>query len=327
LRALKAAETRALAVGKPNPIGGVRETMADSRPTADEGDERTGESGTDTDSHAAVGEEADTESGDESAVNDAETAESTDQLRQRVEETYDFDDFGPTDMAQMSADEWEAAFDADSWITGDALLARVEADLRNRIAQRDVFARLEGVDDGLLAYSDEGYAVIYPDGSVEGRGTVLRDVKPTVALCSMDDYDIAEPPEGELLPEPSAVPEGGGELGNWMLQLVAAAQLLGGLALIVAWAFFPVETLFAPVAGIVFVLFALLLFVQVANARLSDKFRSEEYRDRLRAVGIGSDERPEFLPDRYHEPADGPAVEGPDDDLQTDELDDSPPSA
>ncbi|EMA50153.1 DUF7319 domain-containing protein [Halococcus thailandensis] len=297
--------------------------MADSRPTADEGDERAGESGTDADSDAAVGEKADTGNKDASAATDADAADSTDQLRQRVEETYDFDDFGPTDMAQMSADEWDAAFDADSWITGDELLARVEADLRNRIAERDVFARLEGVEDGLLAYSDEGYAVVYPDGSVEGRGTVLRDVKPTVALCSMDDYDVAEPPEGELLPEPSAVPEGGGELGNWMLQLVAAAQLLAGLGLIVAWVFFPVETLFAPVAGIVFALVAILLFVQVANARLSDKFRSEEYRDRLRAVGIGSDERPEFLPERYREPADASAVEGADDDPQTDELDDS----
>jgi hypothetical protein len=281
--------------------------MADSRPTADEGDERASADGT--------------------VETDSDAAESTDQLRQRVEETYDFDEFGPADMAQMDADEWEAAFDADSWITGKELLARVEADLRNRIADREVFARLEGVEDGLLAYSDEGYAVVHPDGSVEGRGTVLRDVKPTVALCSMDDYDVAEPPEGDLLPEPEAVPEGGGELGNWMLQFVAAAQLLAGLGLIVAWAFFSVETLFAPVAGLVFVLFALLLFVQVANARLSDKFRSEEYRNRLRAVGIGSDERPEFLPDRYHESADSPAVEGSDDEQATGQTDDSTPSA
>ncbi|WP_049998933.1 DUF7319 domain-containing protein [Halococcus sediminicola] len=284
--------------------------MADSRPTADEGDERAG---------SADGESA------AAGATPSETAESTDQLRRQVEETYDFDDFGPADMAQMSAEEWEAAFDADSWITGDELLARVEADLRNRIAERDVFARLEGVEDGLLAYSDEGYAVVHPDGSVEGRGTVLRDVKPTVALCSMDEYDVAEPPEGELLPEPEAVPEGGGELGNWMLQFVAAAQLLAGLGLIVAWAFFSVETLFAPVAGLVFVLFALLLFVQVANARLSDKFRSEEYRNRLRAVGIGSDERPDFLPERYREPTGSLAAEAEPD--EQGEPDESTPSA
>ena len=282
--------------------------MADSRPTADKGDEQANADGDETTADSAA-------------------AKSTDQLRQRVEETYDFDDFGPADMAQMSAEEWEAAFDADSWITGKKLLARVEADLRNRIADREVFARLEAVEDGLLAYSDEGYAVVHPDGSVEGRGTVLRDVKPTVALCSMDEYDVAEPPEGDLLPEPEAVPEGGGELGNWMLQFVAAAQLLAGLGLIVAWMFFSVETLFAPVAGLVFALFALLLFVQVANARLSDKFRSEEYRNRLRAVGIGSDERPEFLPERYHEPADSPAVEGEIEGDSTDERDDSVSSA
>ena len=75
--------------------------MADSRPTADEGDERA--------------EEADGESAAAGAP-PSETAESTDQLRRQVEETYDFDDFGPADMAQMSAEEWEAAFDADSWI-------------------------------------------------------------------------------------------------------------------------------------------------------------------------------------------------------------------
>lgn len=229
------------------------------------------------------------------------TAEPTEQLRRQVEEAYDFDDFEPADMAQMSSEEWEAAFDADSWITGEDLLTRVEADLRNRIADREVFARLEHVEDGLLAYSDEGYAVVHPDGSVEGRGAVLRDVKPTVALCSMDEYDIDEPPEGDLLPEPEAVPEGGGELGNWMLQIVAAVQLLTGLSLLVAWVVLPVGTVVAPAIGVVFLLFSLVLFLQVANARLSDRFRSEEYRDRLRAVGIGSEERPEFLPAKYRE--------------------------
>jgi hypothetical protein len=253
--------------------------MVDSRPTStDDGAERASADGADGDD-----------------------AESTEQLRRQVEETYDFDDFGPQDMARMSPEEWEAAFDADSWITGEDLIERVSADLRNRIADRDVFARLERVEDGLLAYSDEGYAVVHPDGSVEGRGTVLRDVKPTVALCSMDEYEVEEPPEGDLLPEPEAVPEGGGELGNQMLQVLAIAQLVAGLGLFAAWLFRFVETIFAPVLGLGFVLFSVLLFLLVANARLSDRFRAEEYRDRLRAVGIGSDERPEFLPERYRE--------------------------
>lgn len=263
--------------------------MPDSRPpSTDEGTDGTGADGARDDATGGTGERTSTSS-----------VESTDELRRQVEETYDFDNFGPKEMARMSLDEWEAAFDADSWITGEELLERVEADLRNRIAARDVFARIERVEQGLLAYSDEGYALVGPDGSVEGQGTVLRDVKPTVALCSMDDYDIEDPPEGELLPDPSEVPEGGGELGNRMLQVIAATQFLTGIGLFVAWIVLPVETIFAPVMGVAFVLFSLLLFLQVANARLSDRFRAEEYRNRLRAVGLGSDERPAFLPEEY----------------------------
>lgn len=39
-----------------------------------------------------------------------------------------------------------------------------------------------------------------------------------------------------------------------------------------------------------------LIFLVVANARLSDRFRAEEYRERLRAGGVDTDERPDFLP-------------------------------
>src|SRR5699024_1910235 len=146
----------------------------------------------------------------------------------------------------------------------------------------------------------ECYAVCHHDRSRQGRGTVLRDVKPTVALCSMDSYEIPPVPEGELLPEPESVPDSGGELGNRMLQVVAAAQLLVGGGLFVAWIVLPaVDSIVAPVIGLVFIAFSILLFLQVANARLSDRFRSAEYRDRLRAVGVGSDERPEFLPEKY----------------------------
>src|SRR6056297_1420414 len=91
-----------------------------------------------------------------------DTAESADEeiaaLRQEVEQKYDFDNFGPQEMAEMSQEEWEAAFDPDTWITGEELLDRVEADLKNRVATRDVFARIERFDDLLIAYSDSGYA-------------------------------------------------------------------------------------------------------------------------------------------------------------------------
>jgi len=76
-------------------------------------------------------------------------------------------------MARMSADEWEAVFDADSWITGPELLDRVDAEIKNRIATRDIFGVIEretvdGVDR-LLVYSDEGYATVSLDGTVRGE--------------------------------------------------------------------------------------------------------------------------------------------------------------
>jgi hypothetical protein len=81
-----------------------------------------------------------------------------------------------------------------------------------------------------------------------------------------------------------------------MLQITAAIQLLAGVGLFVAWIALGVETIFAPVVGLVFVIAGAFLFLVVANARLSDRFRAEEYRNRLRAVGLESGERPDFLP-------------------------------
>ncbi|WP_135533296.1 DUF7319 domain-containing protein [Halostella pelagica] len=237
----------------------------------------------------------------EQSVGGDETAEISEaELREQVEERYDFDDFGPQDMAEMSPEEWDAAFDDDTWITGRDLLDRVEADLASQIADRQVFAVLERrQQDGeqrLLAYSDDGYALVYPDGTVEGFGTVLRDVKPTIALCSMESYTPPEPPEGGVsLPDPESVAEGSGELGNLMLQLIAVIQLLAGLVLIGAWLFADITGL-AVIAAAGFLFFSLVLFTTVANARLSDRFRAEEYRDRLRAVGLESGEYPDFLP-------------------------------
>jgi hypothetical protein len=225
-----------------------------------------------------------------------------DALRSAVEEKYDFDDFGPEDMAEMSLDEWEAAFDPDSWVVGEELLDRVQRELRARVASREVFAVLERIEneDGeqrLLAYSDEGYALIYPDGSVEGEGTVFRDVQPTVALCSMDDYEVMDAPADVSLPDPTEVPEGSGEFGNLMLQIVAGVQVLVGLGLLVGWILLPdLDTIVAPIAALGFLVIGFFLFLVVANARLSDRFRAEQYRDRLRAIGVEEGERPEFLP-------------------------------
>ncbi|QKY18835.1 hypothetical protein B4589_000040 [Halolamina sp. CBA1230] len=242
---------------------------------------------------------ADADTGDAAETTDLES------LREEVEQKYDFDDFGPADMAEMEREEWEAAFDPDTWITGAELIDRVEQDLQNRIATREVFARLErhpGPEgDRLLAYSDEGYAIVNPDGSVEGEGTVLRDVEPSVALCSMEKYEVPTPPENPSLPDPEDVESGSGELGNTMLQLVAAAQILAGIGLVIGSLLFDLQPevpqggVIAPVVGILFALIGVFLFTVVANARLSDRFRAEEYRDRLRAVEEAG-ERPEFVP-------------------------------
>lgn len=237
-----------------------------------------------------------------------------DALRKRVEETYDFEDFGPADMAEMSLEEWEAAFDPGTWIVGEELLDRVERELNARVAIREIFAVVERVTDGadrVIAYSDEGYAVIYADGSVEGEGTVLRDVKPTVALCSMESYDLMEVPDDGELPEPREVVQGSGEFGNLMLQIVAGAQVLVGAGLLVAWLALPsLSTVVAPIAGVGFLIVGAFLFLVVANARLSDRFRAEEFRNRLRALDDADEEWADALPPEVTDAADDSDVGG-----------------
>ncbi|MCG1002499.1 MULTISPECIES: hypothetical protein [Halobacterium] len=265
--------------------------------------------------------------GDQPAPDEEPDAETPADLREQV----DFEEFGPKEMAEMSAEEWDAAFDPDTWITGDRLLDRVESDLRHRVATRDVFAVVErdsiDGDPVVLAYSDEGYAVVHSDGTVEGRGTVLRDVKPTVALCSMDDYDVPDAPENAGLPDPQEVPEGSGGLGTTLLQYIGLAQVVVGVLLFLSPFIYdplvrtcpPVpgsaaracsvagttlelhplgnSAIIAAIAGVGFVLFGALMLLIVANARLSDRFRSEEFRNRLRSAGLGDGERPSFVPE------------------------------
>jgi hypothetical protein len=246
-----------------------------------------------------------TESPEESSASEDgtdPTADDIDALREEVEETYDFEDFGPADMAEMSLEEWEAAFDPDTWIVGEELLDRVEQELNARVAIREIFAIIERVDDDgedrVVAYSDEGYAVVRPDGSVEGEGTVLRDVKPTVALCSMEDYELMDAPADASLPDPEDIVEGSGALGNLMLQIVAGVQILAGLGLLIAWIALPsLSTVVAPVAALGFLAIGVFLFVVVANARLSDRFRAAEFRNRLRALDLVDEEDPDVLPE------------------------------
>ncbi len=246
--------------------------------------------------------------------------DSVESLRQQVEEKYDFENFGPRDMREMSAEEWDVAFDSETWITGGELLDRVWADLRAQVADREVFAVVENVhEDGqrrVLAYSDEGYAVVYPDGGVAGFGTVLRDVKPTVALCSLDEYEPDDPPEDDqLLPPPEGVPVGSGGLGHLMMQVIAATLVLSGVVLLGAWIWQGLPVI-VPAVGLFFLVGGLILLAMVANARLSDRFRAAEYRERLRTVGVNSGEYPEFVPvedGRIVDPGEPPAAADGDD--------------
>lgn len=227
-------------------------------------------------------------------------------LRDAIEERYDLDDFGPREMQEMSAEEWEALFDAETWITGRKLLDRVESDLRARVERRDVFAVIEREgtreQERIVAYSDEGYAIVWQDGTVEGQGTVLRDVEPVVALCSMDDYEPDTPTGDGSLPTPSSIESGGAELGNSVMQIVGIVQILAGVVLLAGWVIYQL-TVFVPIVAIAFILFGIFVLVLVANARLSDRFRAAEYRERLEAAHAGSEKRPPFVPEEASQPA------------------------
>lgn len=234
--------------------------------------------------------------------------------RAAVEAEYDFADFRPADMARMSREEWELAFDPDTWITGPELLDRVAAELRRRVVDGQLFAVVErhtaAGEPRLLAYTDTDYAVVHPDGTVEGTGGIQEEVEPVVALCAMDDFDVAEPPADAGLPHPETVTPGSGALGHRLLLVIAAVQIVAGLVLFLSplvVSLGPGTGVLTAVLGLGFLGIGLALGVIVANARLSDRFRAADYRARLRAAGVGSDARPPFLPtfDGQDDPVDG----------------------
>lgn len=247
--------------------------------------------------------------GDDSA--DTDDAPAT--VRDAVEARYDFDDFRPSDMAAMSREEWESAFDPDTWITGVTLIERVANELQARVHRGELFAVIERHEiDGeprLLVYTDAEYAIVHADGTVEGEGSIRRDVEPVVALCAMESFEPADPPSGAALPDPASVEPGSGDLGHRLLLAVAIIQVVAGVVVLLAplvLALGPGAGALTTVVGLGFIGIGIVLGVLVANARLSDRYRAAEYRERLRAAGVGSDERPSFLPPM------GEAEEAPD---------------
>jgi hypothetical protein len=268
---------------------------------SDTSDDREGTGSAPSESEESAGATgAERETGRASGA-DSGTEDAVEALRQEVEERYDFEEFTPDDMAEMDPEEWEAVFDPETWITGAELLDRIETDLRRRVAERDVFAVIERPEEErVVAYSDRGYAAVHGSGRVEGEGAILREVEPIVALCAMEEYEVTEPAVDRPLPDPEDVDAGSGRLGHILLQAVAATQVLGGVGLLVAPVFTDLAgegtIVLTTAAGLGFLVFGVVLFVLVANARLSGRFQAEEYRERLAAAGVGSAERPDFVP-------------------------------
>lgn len=246
---------------------------------------------------------------DGSSPDSGRETESLEELRKAVETQYDFDDFTPEDMASMSQGEWAAVFDDDTWITGTELLDRLESDLRSRVAERDLFAVIERPSsERLLAYSDSSYVEVDDEGRVDGDGPIRREVEPIVALCAMEEYEPGDTPVDQPLPNPDDVEAGSGRLGHVLLQLVAGVQILGGLGLLAAPLFVSLPgrstVILTTTAGLGFLVVGVILFVLVANARLSGRFQAQGYQQRLQAAGVGRDSRPDFVPIEDESPGD-----------------------
>ncbi|PYZ02687.1 hypothetical protein C8039_03785 [Halogeometricum sp. wsp3] len=133
----------------------------------------------------------------------------TEALRKQVE-TDDFDNFGPSDMVELAAEEWDVAFDENpgSPPTNSSTELRGTCETAWRTVMCSLASSRRQDQPRVLVYSDEGYALVTPDGDLQGEGTVYRDVRPTLVLCSMDDFEVAEPPE-------DSPPAGRGPRGRW----------------------------------------------------------------------------------------------------------------
>jgi hypothetical protein len=122
---------------------------------------------------------------------------------------------------------------------------------------------------------------------------------PVVAVCTKEKFKVTEPPANADLPSPKTVKPGSGGLSRRLLLVVGVIRVIAGVVLLVSPVIVrlgPGAGAFTAVIGLIFVGVGVLLGVLVANARLADRFRAAEYRERLEAAGVGSDQRPAFLP-------------------------------
>ena len=189
-------------------------------------------------------------------------------------------------------------------IVGKELLNRVDLDIKDRISRRKIIAAIETIhiddEENLLIYDDAGYALIALDGSVSGMGSIRTEIENIVVLCSMDTYDVPELPAGDFSLNINTSSKSPSGIGNKLLQILASSFLIIGILLLFSPIFVnfprPGSGILTTVSGFGFILTGLFLLLVVVHSRLSDRFRSMEYTDRLKKNGIGSDFRPDFLP-------------------------------
>tara|TARA_A100001037_G_scaffold273406_1_gene270315 strand:- start:7136 stop:7771 length:636 start_codon:yes stop_codon:yes gene_type:complete len=206
-------------------------------------------------------------------------------------------------LSNPGEEQSEFPIDLELSITGEELLLRVEADVKDRISRRNIVAVIEtgNIDHQkhLLIYDNIGYALISLDGSVSGMGPIRTETENIVVLCSMTTYEVPEFPTGGFSLDTNNLSNNHDGIGNKLLQILGLSFILIGLFLL----FSPLFLTFPPGSGILttvsalgFIFTGLFLLIVVVHSRLSDRFRSMEYHDRLAKMGIGSDFRPDFLP-------------------------------
>ena len=189
-------------------------------------------------------------------------------------------------------------------IVGKELLNRIELDVKDRISRRNIIAAIEKIhiDDKehLLIYDDAGYALIALDGSISGMGSIRTEMETITVLCSITTYDVPELPSGNFFLGMNMPPKPSSGIGNKLLQILASSFILIGILVLFSPLFVnsprPGSGILTTVSGFGFILTGLFLLLVVVHSRLSDRFRSMEYADRLKKIGIGSDFRPDFLP-------------------------------
>lgn len=208
------------------------------------------------------------------------------------------------DKVTVSINPGEFIHSSEKIIVGLDLIDRIEADTKDRIRRRNILAMIERISiegiDHILIYDDLGYAIVEPDGSVSGIGSIRAEMENVVVLCSMSNYDVPELIKDNFLPNISSTYKPPNQIGNKLLQILSLSFFIIGCTLLVSPIFLNFyassATILTTISGFGFILISLFITTMVVHSRLSDRFRSSEYQNRLKNIGIGSNSRPSFIP-------------------------------